>query len=453
MDNVSKELSDFLKSTDPFMEQIDDLSIETAAELYDLLDDAAKIATGSINDIDTELRVETCNRQDMILERIVDELPPFEHSGDPLKIYSPAIQGYRRWENVELMKDCGLVGYMLAKQIKATPIMLFCTKPGDYPYLSELPQMEMIFDDSEPGSADTYYNHLKTSYSDMDVMLFYGMYSHSVDYLHTYRSFRPDGKVYCGLDMNSYWMDTTPWDSAEARRFADQCDIIATSCRSMRNALNRNPKVHFPCRWFTNGFYKPTGIQVTADPDLKANIILTVGRIGTFQKNNEELLTAFADVSGTLKNWSLRFVGSIEPDFQKYIDDYYLKHPYLKDRVIFTGSITDKAELYSEYSKATVFALSSRLEGFPNVYSEALFHGCMFITSDVDAADDITNYGQLGLTYKIGDVDALKKALIETCAKADRNGIREHIPKALEYARRYYDWNRNAKKLAYMLFN
>ena len=100
-----------------------------------------------------------------------------------------------------------------------------------------------------------------------------------------------------------------------------------------------------------------------------------------------------------------------------------------------------------------VFALSSRTEsGTPNVYAEALFHGCMFITSDIDAADDITNSGQLGLKYKGGDIKELSIALMKICSYAEEQGLKEHIPMALEYAAKYYDWNRNAKKLAYMLF-
>ena len=393
-----------------------------------------------------------CNRQDMVLERIVDELPPFENSDDHIKIYSPAIHFYRRWDNVELMKDCGLVGYMLSKELSATPVMFFGTKPEDYPYLSILPQMEMIYNDSDPELADAYLEHLKTSYKEMDILLLYGMYSQSVGYLEAYRKLRPDGKVYCGLDMNSYWMDTTPWDSEPAREFAAHCDIIATSCRQMRDALNRRQDVHFPCRWFTNGFYNPTGIPVIADPELKDNVILTVGRIGTYQKNNEELLTAFATVSQALEGWSLRFVGTIEPEFNSYIDNYYTEHPHLKEKVIFTGPIADKAELYNEYAKAKVFALTSRQEGFPNVFAEALFHGCKFVTSDFDAADDITNYGQLGAKYKLGNIGALNNALIEVCSGAEKDTMKRHIPIALKHAAKYYDWDRNAKKLAYMLF-
>ena len=76
----------------------------------------------------------------------------------------------------------------------------------------------------------------------------------------------------------------------------------------------------------------------------------------------------------------------------------------------------------------------------------------MFVTSDIDAADDITNFGELGGKYKVGNTEALSSALIKICSNSGKNYLKKHIPKALEYAYRYFDWNRNAKKLAYMLF-
>jgi glycosyltransferase involved in cell wall biosynthesis len=203
----------------------------------------------------------------------------------------------------------------------------------------------------------------------------------------------------------------------------------------------------------SNGFYNPTGLQITASAEYKENIILMVGRVGDGQKNNEELMSAFKVVANTLPGWSLRFVGPIDPQFKPFMEWYFSEYPDLKERVIFTGAIHDKTELYNEYAKAKVFALSSRTEsGTPNVYAEALFHGCMFVTSDIDAADDITNYGELGETYTRGDIKGLAEALLKVCSNADEQAFSVHIPKALEYARKYYDWNRNAKKLAYMLF-
>jgi len=457
MDNTyAQGISDFLSETEPYIDQLDTLSLETVAELYDLLDDAASATTLHINEIDSELRVDICDRQDKVLERIVDELPPFEHAGDPIKIFTPAakIEGFRRWQNVELMKDCGLSVYMLAKEIGAVPTMFFGSKPSDYPYLSVLPELKILYHDSEIGLEDAYRNYLVNNYLEMDVLVFYGLYDQCASYLDVYRKLRPDGKVYCALDMNSWWMNNRiPWNTPAVNQFSEQCDIIATSCRQIRDELNRNPEAHFPCRWLPNGYFNPTGIPVIADVKLKENTILTVSRIGSEQKNNEELLTAFARVSDAIDGWSLRLVGPIEPKFKPYIDEFFADYPHLRERIIFTGAITDKEELYKEYTRAKVFTLSSWAEGgTPNVYAEALFHGCLFVTSDVDAADDITNYGELGVKYPLGDVGALQKALVETCGKADKQGMQRHIPKALAYAEKYYDWNRNAKKLAYMLF-
>ncbi|MCL2033620.1 MAG: glycosyltransferase family 4 protein [Oscillospiraceae bacterium] len=449
---IVQELSDFLLEVTPLMEQVDDLSLETAAELYDMLDFASKSATTNIDKIGPELRVTICDWQDKILERIITILPPFEKLTEPVGVYTPAIQGYRKWNNVELMKDKGLAGYLLAREIGAHPVMFFGTKLSDYSYSPLLPGLEILCNDSEINVKDAYYEHLRENYAKMDILILHGMYIETIDYLNEYRKLRPDGKVFCGLDMSCYWMVKHNWDSPPAKQFAAQCDIIATSCTFVRDALNRHPKVQFSCRFLPNAFFDPTGTPIIADPEQKENIILTVGRIGTEQKNNEEMLVAFAN-SKISNKWTLRLVGTVEPAFQAYIDEYFTLRPDLKSRVIFTGPITDKAELYAEYAKAKIFVLTSQLEGgTPNVYAEALVHGCMFITSGIDAADDMTDNGRLGVKYKLGDVNALTSVFNDLCPKASRRAFQTHIPKALDYANRKYDWNCNVKKLAFMLF-
>jgi glycosyltransferase involved in cell wall biosynthesis len=278
------------------------------------------------------------------------------------------------------------------------------------------------------------------------------MYRETMRFLNEYRKLRPDGKVYCGLDLNSRWMWFTNWAEPDVRNFMNQCDVVATSCRPLRDALNRNPAVNTPCRWLPNGFYNPTAISAV-DPRQKENILLTVGRIGAAEKNHAELLNAFANTAHLLTGWTLRMAGPVDPGFQLYIDHYFSQYPDLKERVIFTGEITNKETLFAEYARAKIFVLSSTVEGgAPNVYAEALFHGCMFITSEIDAADEMINEGELGVKYPLNDTNALSSALAETCRKADDASFKEHIPKALRYGARYFDWNRNAKKLSCMLF-
>jgi len=253
--------------------------------------------------------------------------------------------------------------------------------------------------------------------------------------------------------MNTYWMGNIDWDNERVKLFTRQCDIIATSCRFVRDELNRFSKFKAPCRWLPNGFYNPTDIKITADSECKRNVILTVGRIGAVEKYNEELLGAFAVASNDLPGWSLRLVGPVEDRLQPFLDWYFTNYPEMKERVVFTGAITDKAKLYDEYAKAKVFVLSSRSEsGTPNVYAEALVHGCMFISSSIDGADDITNYGELGMRYKRDNLQSFVDTMLEVCKNATGAGMKKHIPKSLDYAKKYYDWNRNAKKIAYMLY-
>ena len=452
-DTYSSYISDFLSESEQYIDQLDTLSFETAAELYDLFDDAAGVATLHIEEIDPEQRVEICDRRDRVLERIINVLPPFENVGEQINIFSPSLEEFRSWYNFQLLKDCGIAGYLLAKEIGAKPVMYFGTTGEEYPYLSLLPGLEMHFRDSSEHPAVAYREHLEKNYHEMDILILYGMYTQSLGYLEAYRRARPDGKVYCGLDMNTFWIKTIDWDDPTVKQFQRQCNVIATSCRFMRDILNRSTFIHFPCHWLPNGFYNPAGYKVVADARYKESTILTVGRIGSPEKNHEELMVAFAEASKNLPGWKLRLVGPVDDRLQPFLDAYFSKYPQMKDSVIFTGAITDKAELYDEYARAKVFTLTSRSEsGTPNVYAEALFHGCMFVTSDIDGADDITNYGELGEKYTRGDIKGHADALVKVCSNTDLESLEKHIPKALTYAEKYYDWNRIVKKLAFMLF-
>ena len=453
-ESIEKKITEFLIETEPLFNRLIDLSLETAVELYELLDIAANSANLNIKTINPEIRAVLCSRQDEVLERIIDE-DCFQGKviQKPQAVYTPAVQAYRRWTNTELLKDKCLTGYMLARTLGANPVMYFGTKIDDYTYLNTLPGLEILYDSAPSGAANIYYDHLKSDFHNMDVLILHGMYEQTIDFLDAYRILRPEGKVYCGLDMNSHWMSRIEWEHPKTQKFAEQCDIVATSCTYLRDKLNQNARVNFPCRWLSNAFYNANNTKFNADARKKKNIILTVGRIGTAQKNNSELLIAFAKVSSILQGWSLRLVGPIEPDFQHQINQYFVKRPDLKERVVFTGAIIDKERLYGEYASAKIFALTSQMEGgTPNVYAEALYHGCKFVTSDIDAADDIIGAGTLGIKYKLGDIDGLCSALIALSRKSSRAEYQKHIPFALEYGRKYFDWNRNAKKLAYMLY-
>src|SRR5690606_18185735 len=62
--------------------------------------------------------------------------------------------------------------------------------------------------------------------------------------------------------------------------------------------------------------------------------------------------------------------------------------------------------------KAKIFTLTSKLEGFPLVFSEAVNYGCLVISSDVDAAYDITKNGETGFIFTYPNVDELANCIV-----------------------------------------
>ncbi|MDR2088961.1 MAG: glycosyltransferase family 4 protein [Clostridiales Family XIII bacterium] len=345
---------------------------------------------------------------------------------------------------------------MLAKTLGAEPVIFFGDDNAQYPYLEFLPGLTFLttaYADDSAKRREQYLQFLLEHAARIDVLALHGPYAESMELLHHYRRLKPAGKVYITLDMNSHWQKRIAWGAPACTAFFDRCDAITNSCRTMRDSVNRDPNVNFDSFWISNAFFNAYNVPVIAKPKLKENILLTVGRIGSGQKNNEELLLAFAKAAGALPSWRVHLVGSVDDRIKPFIAQYFEAYPHLKKRVILKGKLVDKEALYREYARAKVFVLTSVMEGAPNVYAEALHHGCAFITSDIDCADDITDFGRLGEKYALGDKDALARAMIRLCRKADANFFKAHIPAALAYANRYYDWERNARKIAYMLYH
>ncbi len=425
---------------------------ETILKLYGLNKNLTKVVYENLEVYGTVAKIVLCRQQEIILNQLVKF--DLEYRNDSLNnIYTPAIQGFRKWSGVELFKDKGLVGYFLSKELEAKPVMAFCSENDCRDIKELLPEQELMFSNEKETLKCQYENLLKINYESMDVLVLHGMYRETIGFLDVYRKLRPDGKVYCGLDMNSRWLSRFDFSESEIRNFFEQCDVIATSSRYVRDLVNNIAEVSRPCYYLPNGFSNFMNLNVIANANIKENIILTVGRIGTEQKNNLELLVAFAKVAHLIPDWKIRLVGSIEESFEPVIERFFDKCPHLKERVIFTGPIMDKQMLYDEYARAKCFTLTSIFEGAPNVYAEALVHGCKFIFSDFDTAEEMTNYGELGYVYNLNNVGMLSQCIVEMAENSSKEDFESYIPKALAYADEYYNWEKNAKKLAFMLNN
>jgi glycosyltransferase involved in cell wall biosynthesis len=111
----------------------------------------------------------------------------------------------------------------------------------------------------------------------------------------------------------------------------------------------------------------------------KEDIILTAGRIGTYQKATEILLEAFKMIAGKT-TYNLHLAGPVEPAFKPYIEKYMLDNPSLYERVIFHGSL-GREELYSLYSRSRIFCMPSRFEGMALVFPESMYYANAIVTT------------------------------------------------------------------------
>ena len=181
----------------------------------------------------------------------------------------------------------------------------------------------------------------------------------------------------------------------------------------------------------------------------KKNIFLSVGRLGTIQKNTEGLLEAFAQ-SSKFHNWELHLVGTVKEDnsncrkYQSIIDEFFCRYPDLKERVIFLGPIYDREKLKKEYDVAKVFLLPSRWEGSPIVIPEALSSGLHILASkEVMLAKDLEKDGY-AKTLPYWSTSAWAEAMIEE-TKLDWNQV--DFQNIIDYADKEYSWRSSCEKL------
>lgn len=145
-------------------------------------------------------------------------------------------------------------------------------------------------------------------------------------------------------------------------------------------------------------------IMPEVDSSERERLILAVGRLEK-QKGFDILVKAFARCEQRL-GWRLVIVGegSERPRLEALV-----RERDLQDSVDFIGQRKDIRTLYL---KASIFVLSSRYEGFPNVLVEAMSAGCAVIATDCPTGPrEIIRNGQDGILVPREDEEALAFAL------------------------------------------
>lgn len=349
-------------------------------------------------------------------------------------------------ENVQLLKDRVLLPYVCYRTFGES-FRIVTQSTGDYPYLSYLEGADFVSLPEGQSHMEAAVRYVSEHSRDIDLLFLFGAREEYIELTRTYRSLRPDGLIYLKLDTNIDWANAYPLYDTNFSAFLQDCDIISCEARRLQSFLYK--------KWLRPVEYIPNGVYYPLYPDAdgvryegKENIILTVGRLGTAQKNSLLLLYAYALAFPKLKEpWDLFMVGSVTPEFQADYDDFCRRFPPLAPHVHLTGNIVDKQTLHQYYKRAKIFALPSRGEGgSPNVFSEAAIFGCTVLTTEVDAAPDMTDNGRVGkICRSTEDFDEFSKNLLSLCNNPDYLARNFHDMRA--YLKEYFDYERLAGRL------
>lgn len=184
------------------------------------------------------------------------------------------------------------------------------------------------------------------------------------------------------------------------KSFVKKCDLISCETRECFNRLSKGiygVDVKEKLTFLPNGIDKNIIDLYTKDEivNKKENIIITVARLGEYEKNTELLVNSLKGID--LKEWKVYLIGTMTKAFEKYIKEFFEENPTLKEKLIFTGPIFNRNELMKYFVKSKCFLFTSRYESYGLVLNEANSYLNYIISTNVGAAGDIIENDNLGV--------------------------------------------------------
>ena len=270
----------------------------------------------------------------------------------------------------------------------------------------ELVDLSSDGDLNKRGTLLAYKDYIKENAKEIDLLLVFHANRYEVKLCNLYKKINPKGKVMTIMDHSTYKPKVSTFQKLKAlarivlyhfdyKRFARNCDKFSVETEDSLEYLKHNKwngvSISKKVELLPFGYDKKDFGYIDNERIEKENIFLTVGRIGTAQKNSELILDALKKVD--LKDWKFIFVGPIETSFKQKIDEFNAECPEKRRSVIFTGSVTDRRVLAEYYKRASVFVLSSENESFGLVLVEALLFQNFILSTPVGVARDLEKQG------------------------------------------------------------
>lgn len=157
------------------------------------------------------------------------------------------------------------------------------------------------------------------------------------------------------------------------------------------------------------------------------------------RKNVKRLLRAYDSALSSIKE-DVYLVLTGKVGWKVNLDDY-LRELKCKDKIIFTGYVSDE-ELRVFYTCCKAFVYPSLYEGFGLPVVEAMACGAPVITSNVSSLPEIV--GDSGITVNPYNVDEIAEAIVSVL---EDDGLRKRLKKkGNKRVRRNFSWEKTARK-------
>ena len=163
--------------------------------------------------------------------------------------------------------------------------------------------------------------------------------------------------------------------------------------------------------------YNPMTFETFNGKDMREKVVLCVGRKTSWSvKGFDRIIEIWGRLYPKYPDWKLKIVGVSDAQSDAKLAEM-IKQANVQDGVILLGNTIDVAPIYRS---AEIFALPSRVEGFPLVLVEAMSQGCACVSFSMQGAVlEIINNGEDGLIVEDGNLEEFSAKLEQLISDAE----------------------------------